>query len=103
MSISLVGEGERADFRSIGSADGETIARDCRGVAKSCMGDEADIGASPAGRFKSKRRAEEGGVFAGDDFWGEMDLARSIQNLYGQSLITANNHKNTDLARPSDS
>lgn len=87
MSISLVGEGERADLRSIGSADGDGIARDCRRGEKSGRGDGAD-GASSAGRFASKRRAEGGGVFAGDDFWGEMDLARSVNIVvYGQPVV----------------
>lgn len=87
MSISLVGEGERADLRSIGSADGDEIVRDRRPGERSGLGDGADIGASSACRFVSKRRAEGGGVFAGDDFWGEIDLARSMHNIHSQPLI----------------
>lgn len=43
------------------------------------MGDWAEAGASSAAKLGSLRRAEGGGVLAGDDFCGEMDLARSVQ------------------------
>lgn len=47
------------------------------------MGDEAEVVASSAWGVGSLRRAEGGGVLAGDDFWGEMDLARSVCVRHG--------------------
>lgn len=67
ISLFLEGEGERADRRSIGSADGDEIVRECRWEEKSGMGDVGDRISSVC-RFASKRRAEGGGVFAGEDF-----------------------------------
>lgn len=43
------------------------------------MGEDAKAGDSMGWDVDSLRRAEGGGVLAGDDFWGEMDLARSVR------------------------
>lgn len=43
------------------------------------MGEEASDGESATWGAASLRRAEGGGVLAGEDFWGEMDLARSVR------------------------
>lgn len=75
-SFSLVGETE-----SIASAAGGAI-RSCSFAERSGIGEDAKLKGSPDCivllRFA-------GGVLAGDDFWGDMDLARS--GLKGNLLV----------------
>lgn len=68
--VSLVGETPRSEDKSMGSADGDGMVWG--------MGEDAKAGDCAAWVVDSLRRAEGGGVLAGDDFWGEIDLARSV-------------------------
>lgn len=70
-----MGEAERLGERSIGSAVGEEIMWFWRAAERSGM---VEAVASSIWGVGSLRRAEGGGVLAGEDFCGEMDLARSV-------------------------
>lgn len=74
-SFSLVGELDKSISPSIRSEVG--LAARCRGLpALSRLGDSRLVPSASDGRMPM-RWAVGGGVFAGDDFCGEMDLARS--------------------------
>lgn len=76
-TVSLVGEVERMEDRSIASAGGDVtvLVWVCRAAERAGIGE----GSCMPWDVESLRRADGGGVLIGDDFWGDMDLARSGQ------------------------
>jgi hypothetical protein len=74
-SFSFVGELEKSVAPSRASEAVSTVR--CLGLpGLSRLGDSRLVPSEADGRMPT-RWAVGGGVFAGDDFWGEMDLARS--------------------------
>lgn len=51
----------------------------CRAAERAGIGEEPKASSSVPRDVESLRREDGGGVLAGDDFWGEMDLARSTE------------------------
>ena len=74
-SFSFVGELEKSAAPSMASEAGSAVC--CLGLpGLSRLGDSRFVPSEADGRMPT-RWAVGGGVFAGDDFWGEIDLARS--------------------------
>lgn len=83
----------------MGSTEGDGIVWFCKANEKSGVGEEARAGDSAAWGADSLRRAEGGGVLAGEDFWGEMDLARSVRYGINKWVSSAQCSVNNAMAR----
>lgn len=75
-SFSLVGEEEKEPRAYMGSSSGSSLVL-CGLAGGSRMGEESKVRRS--GAWVTGRCADDGGVLTGEDFWGEMDLARSAK------------------------